>query len=69
MTDNTPMTPAERGQLIRLVKSHAKHAERDAEAPEKTLMAEVLDLMTAELEVHDKLWDDAVVIAEEAAAS
>jgi hypothetical protein len=63
-----PMTPTERGQLIRLMKSRAKQAERDAEAREKTLMAEVLDLMTAEFEAHDKLWDDAVVIAEEAAA-
>jgi hypothetical protein len=62
------MTPTERNQLIRLVKARAKQAERDAEAREKTLMAEVLDLMTAEFEAHDKLWDDAVVIAEEAAA-
>jgi hypothetical protein len=66
--DGTPMTPAERGQLIRLVKSRAKQAERDADAREKTLMAEVLDLMTAEFEAHDKLWGDAVVIGEEAAA-
>jgi hypothetical protein len=62
------MTPTERNQLIRLVKGRAKQAERDAEAREKTLMAEVLDLMTAEFEANDKLWNDAVVIAEQAAA-
>src|SRR6476660_8722878 len=68
MSDLAPMTSAERGQLIRLVKARAKQAERDAEAREKTLYVEVIDLMTAEFEAHDKLWNDAVVIAEEAAA-
>jgi hypothetical protein len=33
---------------------------------EKVLLAEVIDLMTAEFEAHDALWADAVVIAEEA---
>jgi hypothetical protein len=66
MTDN--MTKAERDQLVRLAKLRAKQAEREAEAREKILLAEVLDLMTAEFEAHDRLWDAAVTIAEEAAA-
>lgn len=62
------MTPTERNQLIRLVKARAKQAERDAEAREKTLMAEVADLMTAEFKAHEELWAEAVTIAEEAAS-
>jgi len=64
----TDMTKAERDQLIRLAKLRAKQAEREAEAREKILLAEVLNLMTAEFKAHDRLWSDAVTIAEEAAA-
>ena len=59
---------AERDQLTRLARLRAKQAEREAEAREKILLAEVIDLMTAEFEAHDRLWADAVVIAEEAMA-
>jgi hypothetical protein len=66
MTDN--MTKTERDQLIKLAKLRAKQAEREAEAREKILLAEVLNLMTTEFEANDRLWADAVVIAEEACA-
>lgn len=62
------MIKAERDQLTRLARLRAKQAEREAEAREKILLAEVIDLMTAEFEAHDRLWADAVVIAEEAMA-
>jgi hypothetical protein len=67
MTTNK-MTKAERDQLSKLARLRAKQAEREAEAREKVLLAEVLDLMATEFEAHDALWADAVLIAEEAAA-
>ncbi len=68
MTDTNPMTSADRQALIRITKARAKQAEREAEMREKTLYAEVIDLMTAEFEAHDRLWKEAVTIAEEYAA-
>jgi regulator of protease activity HflC (stomatin/prohibitin superfamily) len=62
------MTKAERDQLVRLARLRAKQAEREAEAREKILLAEVQDQATAEYEARDHLWADAVAIAEEAAA-
>jgi hypothetical protein len=62
------MTRAERDQLSKLARMRAKQAEREAEAREKILLAEVQDQLTAEFDAHDALWAQAVVIAEEAAA-
>jgi hypothetical protein len=65
---NPRMTKADREQLIRLGRLRAKQAERETEAREKILLAEVEDLLTAEYEARDQLWDDATLIAEDAAA-
>jgi hypothetical protein len=68
MSDNSsiPMTKAERDQLVKLARLRAKQAEREAEARQATLLAEVQDLLTAEFDAHDRLWSDAVTVAEEA---
>jgi hypothetical protein len=70
MSDSTarPMTNKDRDQLIRLARMRAKQAIREAEAREKILLAEVTDQLTVEFEAHDRLWADAVIIAEAAAA-
>jgi hypothetical protein len=65
---NDAMTKTERDQLTRLARLRAKQAEREAEAREKVLLAEVQEQLTAEFDAHDALWRDAVVVAEEAAA-
>jgi hypothetical protein len=62
------MTKAERDQLIALSRRRARQAEREAEMREKVLLAEVIDLMTAEFQAEDRLWKEAVTIAQEAAA-
>jgi hypothetical protein len=62
------MTKADRDQLIRLVKARARQAKLEAETREKVLLAEVEDQITAEYSARDELWDEAVAIAEEAAA-
>ena len=67
-TPDQPMTNADRQSLIRIAKGRAKQAVREAEMREKIVLAEVLDLMTAEYAARDELWADAVAIAEEAAA-
>jgi hypothetical protein len=67
MNDNT-MTKGERDQLTKLARLRAKQAQREAEAREKVLLAEVQDQLTAEFDAHDTLWRDAVTIAEEACA-
>jgi hypothetical protein len=66
MTDE--MTGRDREQLVKLVRARARQAVREAEMREKVLLAEVQDQLTAEFDAHDRLWADAVVIAEEAAA-
>jgi hypothetical protein len=67
MTDE--MTGRDREQLVKLVRARARQAVREAEMREKVLLAEVHDQLTAEFDAHDRLWADAVVIAEEAAAN
>ncbi|MGZ4526579.1 MAG: hypothetical protein ACXVX7_09020 [Mycobacterium sp.] len=67
MSDNN-MTKSERDQLTKLARLRAKQADREAEAREKILLAEVEDQLTAEFHAHDALWAEAVTIAEEAAA-
>ena len=62
------MTPADRQALIRVAKSRGKLAEDEIDARAKTVLAEVLNDLTAEYQARDALWNDAVVIAEEAAA-
>lgn len=62
------MTKSEREQLSKLARLRARQAEREAEAREKILLAEVQDQLTAEFDAHDELWAEAVTIAEEAAA-
>jgi hypothetical protein len=62
------MSKGERDQLIRVVRGRARQAEREAEARERVLLAEVQDQLTAEFDAHDALWADAVKAAEEAAA-
>jgi hypothetical protein len=62
------ISKAEVDRLLRLAKARAKQAEREAEAREKILLAEVRDQLTAEFDAHDALWAEAVTIAEEAAA-
>jgi hypothetical protein len=62
------MTKGERDQLSKLARIRAKQAEREAEAREKILLAEVQDQLSAEFDAHDALWAHAVIIAEEAAA-
>ncbi|OBG69483.1 hypothetical protein [Mycobacterium sp. E3339] len=68
MSDNSgsAMTKAERDQLVKVARLRAKQAEREAEARQATLLAEVQDQLTAEFDAHDKLWSDAVTVAEEA---
>jgi hypothetical protein len=61
------LTEADRNKLIRIAKARAKQAERDAETREQVLRVEVVDLMNAEFEAQDKLWDEAVAIANETA--
>jgi hypothetical protein len=53
------MTKAERDQLTKLARLRAKQAEREAEAREKILLAEVQDQATAEYDARDQLWADA----------
>lgn len=60
------MTKVERDRLIKLARVRAKQAEREAEARQATLLAEVQDQLTAEFDAHDKLWSDAVTVAEKA---
>jgi hypothetical protein len=62
------ITKGERDQLIRVIRGRARQAEREAEARERVLLAEVQDQLTAEFDAHDQLWADAVKAAEEAAA-
>lgn len=64
----TDMTKADRDQLVRLAKNRAKQAEADVDARMAVLYTEVIDQMTAEYEVQDALWADAVIVAEEATA-
>ena len=63
MTDE--LSRSDRQDLIRIAKGRAKQAEREAETREKILVTEVLELMTAEYEARDRLWAEAVTIAEE----
>jgi hypothetical protein len=63
-----PMTKPDRDALIGLNRRRARQAEREAEARERVLLAEVEDLMTAEFEAHDRLWAEAVNIAKDAMA-
>lgn len=62
------ISKADRDQLIQIAKARAKQADREADARQQILRAEVVDLITAEYEARDKLWADAAVVAEEAAA-
>lgn len=64
MTDSQ-MTKSERDQLIRVIRGRARQAEREAEARERVLLAEVQDKLTAEFDAHDTLWADAVRAADE----
>jgi len=66
MTDE--MTGRDREQLVKLVRARARQAVREADMREKILLAEVQEQLTAEFDAHDRLWADAVVIAQEAAA-
>jgi hypothetical protein len=61
------MTKADRDALIRVARSRAKQTESEADTRAKTLLAEVLNDMTAEYAREDALFHDAVTIAEEAA--
>jgi hypothetical protein len=62
------MTTSERNALARLARLRAKQAKSEAEQREKVLLAEIEDLITAEFSARDKLWDDAIAIAEDAVA-
>lgn len=46
----------------------ANQAKKEADQRQKVLLAEVEDMLSAEYEARDELWNEAVVIAEEAAA-
>jgi len=61
------MTRGDRDALARLARQRGKQAKAEAEQREKVLLAEVEDLMAAEFSARDKLWAEAVAIAEEAA--
>ena len=62
----TGMSKDDRNALIRIVKARAKQSEREADSRAKILLSEIEDLMAAEYEARDALWDDSVAIAEEA---
>jgi hypothetical protein len=61
----TDMTKADRDALIRIAKGRAKQARTNAKTREKILVTEVLEQAMAEYDARDKLWDEAVRIAEE----
>jgi hypothetical protein len=64
MTD--AVTARERDQLVKLNRANARQAEREAAMREKVLLAETMDLLTAQFEAEDQLWKEAIVIATEA---
>jgi hypothetical protein len=61
----TGMTPAERRTLVGISKERAKLACADVDSRRKFLESEVLNLMAAEFEANDQLWDSGVAIAED----
>lgn len=68
MSPDDGMTRGDRQNLIGIVRRRAKLADRDVESRAAILLAEVMNDITAEYAAQDRLWRDAVAIAEDAAA-
>jgi hypothetical protein len=63
-----PMSRRDRDDLIRIAKARAKQAKAEADQREKVLIAETENMISTEFEARDEMWDEAVAIAEDAAA-
>ncbi len=63
------MNKSEREELLRLARQRAKVAKTKADEREKVLLAETEDLLAGEFEAEDRLWAEAVRIADEVVAT